>query len=260
MPRQQPQPQVVVEIGGRQSKPAEMDLGDLARVMSQFRKAVGAAAADMSVGPEFSVNLLAIEEGSSRLRLLVAGALSVFAALSRAVEASNYEEVGVEAQSLLHTLSNTLEKGDRELRFIADPAHGIAGARISPDQPVPMPPQPPSARGSTTIYGRARGIEERASGAALTIRLFDGAEVRVSVGFGLVGQAGSLVTRDIRADVMAEWGTKDWRLRGAELLSIDPFSPPSFGEAITRLQALPGVNWEQVHPSPRHPADDEEAK
>lgn len=145
-----------IEIAGKDVRPETTRAGDLADFVAAMEKSILDTAAHQGIQlpDEAIVSLVEINEGSNRLKLVIAGvAITAAASVSTSIRTQNYNALPVSAHESLHKISNQAATRRWLVKIAADPINGIEEAIISPDNPVPSPDSS-FLSGTTTLYGR----------------------------------------------------------------------------------------------------------
>jgi hypothetical protein len=166
-------------------------------------------------------------------------------AISHAVAAQDYHTLPPSAQLELATLSKQMVKRDWVVEFLADPALHIEHAKISTEHPVPEPLPPPSATGTTVVFGRC--VRVGGAGAPRAeIRLPEGNLLYIDVSEEMAKELARRLYDEVCIEGRATWRTTDWTLLDFKAAHVTDYRPTGLVEAFEQLARAAGGRWNNV--------------
>jgi len=192
------------------------------------------------------VSLVQIEAGSNRLTLAVSrAALAALSTVTQAVGTSAFDSLPPTVHAHLYAISGQAIRNRWAVQFLGAPDIGFAPGEISDDRPVPPPPTPATAEGSTSVYGRCLrvgGVHPRAE-----VRLLSGDLLYVDVDEALAKQLARSLYEEVRLDGHARWDSSNWTLLAFRVDRVAPVVTSDPEAAFTLLARSAGRRWSGVN-------------
>lgn len=192
------------------------------------------------------VSLVGVEPGSNRLTLALAAGLATAASVvSGSVATGAYDDLPGTALAALHEVSDQAAKRKWSVDFLEDKRNKVRAARISAEHPIPPPPRPPFATGTTSILGRCVRVGGATKPRA-EIRLTTGGLLNIDVSEELARSLARNLYDEVCIEGVATWRTDDWSLESFVASRVTEYRHTDLVQAFERLSSVARGAWDGV--------------
>lgn len=232
--------EVVLEGAGLH--PSTTPIGVLGNMLRTLSEAIQSANPDpASEDPQAVTGLLAVEEGSTRLRFVGPGwVAALMTATSTAVASSEWKQVPETARKAFRQLAETAEERDWTVRVHSvQPSHDF-DFRLDVADSIPLDTTRVFVTGTTTLFGRCLMVGGKRPRAQ--IELASGTVIRSKVTKTLARELAKRLYDEIGLIGTAKWSVGSWEVVAFDATGLSPFLRQP-ADPFRRLADTSGGAW-----------------
>ncbi|MCC7494129.1 MAG: hypothetical protein IT204_17350 [Fimbriimonadaceae bacterium] len=228
---------------GQEPTPLTVTVGDLAKILVPFERAIVAAAGG---GRGLGLALLGHEAGSSRPRLAVPAALlpGLRAVCRAAVEGAG-TGLPPKATRALAQLRRQSARLGVAVTLVGEPTAGLPEVCLA--DPA-APPPPAELTEQTTVYGRLLAIGGAGPRKHATLALREGGNLHVALDETLARQLAPRLFEVVALEGRAVWDLGTWTLRRFQAELVLPYTETAASAAFEALREVVGDAFAGIDP------------